>query len=389
MKALCWHGKHHVDVDQVPDPAIEDPTDMIVRVKVSGICGSDLHLYDGFIPTMERGDILGHEAFGEVVETGRQVSRFHKGDWVAVPFNISCGACYYCQKGLYSLCDNSNPNAAMAAKVYGYSPAGYFGYSHMFGGFAGGQAEFLRVPFADQIPVAIPPEVDPEDAVLLTDNFPTGYMAAENCDIREGDTVAVFGAGSIGQFAARSALLLGAGRVLLVDRFDYRLRKAADDRITAVNYKEERDLFEKIKELTDGHGPDSCIDAVGMEAHGDSLMAVYDSVKTSLRMETDRPTALRWVIQVCRKGGTISVPGVYGGFVDKYPLGAFFNKGLTMRGGQTHVHKYMPSLLRLILDGKIKPSTVITHRITLDQGPDYYRIFRDKKDDCLKTVITF
>ena len=277
----------------------------------------------------------------------------------------------------------------MAAKVYGYSPSGYFGYSHMFGGFAGGQAEFLRVPFADQIPVAIPREVDDEDAVLLTDNFPTGYMAAENCDIKEGDTVAVFGAGSVGQFAARSALLLGAGRVLLIDRFDYRLRKAADDRITPINYKEERDLFEKIKELTDGHGPDSCIDAVGMEAHGDSLMAVYDSVKTSLRLETDRPTALRWVIQACRKGGTISVPGVYGGFVDKYPLGAFFNKGLTMRGGQTHVHKYMAPLLQLILDGRIKPSAVITHRITLDQAPDYYRIFRDKKDNCLKTVIKF
>ncbi len=389
MKALCWHGKHHVDVDQVPDPAIEDPTDMIIRVKVSGICGSDLHLFDGFIPTMERGDILGHEAFGEVMDTGRQVSRFHNGDRVAVPFNISCGACYYCEKGLYSLCDNSNPNASMAAKVYGYSPSGYFGYSHMFGGFAGGQAEFLRVPFADQIPVAIPPEVDDEDAVLLTDNFPTGYMAAENCDIKEGDTVAVFGAGSVGQFAARSALLLGAGRVLFIDRFDYRLRKAADDRITPINYKEERDLFEKIKELTDGHGPDSCIDAVGMEAHGDSLMAVYDSVKTSLRLETDRPTALRWVIQACRKGGTISVPGVYGGFVDKYPLGAFFNKGLTMRGGQTHVHKYMAPLLQLILDGRIKPSAVITHRITLDQAPDYYRIFRDKKDNCLKTVIKF
>ncbi len=389
MRALCWHGKHHVDVDQVPDPAIEEPTDMIIRVKASGICGSDVHVYDGFVPTMERGDILGHEAFGEVVETGRQVTRFHKGDRVAVPFNISCGACYYCKRGLYSLCDNSNPNASVAAKVYGYSPGGYFGYSHMFGGYAGGQAEFLRVPFADQIPVAIPPEVDDEDAVLLTDNFPTGYMAAENCDIKEGDTVAVFGAGSVGQFAARSALLLGAGRVLLVDRFDYRLDKAADDRITPINYKAERDVLEEIKEMTDGHGPDSCIDAVGMEAHGDSLMAVYDSVKTSLRMETDRPTALRWVIQACRKGGTVSVPGVYGGFVDKYPLGAFFNKGLTMRGGQTHVHKYMAPLLQLIVDGKVKPSIVVTHRITLDQAPDYYRIFRDKKDDCLKTIIKF
>ena len=388
MKALRWHGKHHIDVDQVPDPTIEDPTDMIIQVKASGICGSDLHLYDGFIPTMKKGDILGHEAFGEVVETGRQVNRFRKGDRVAVPFNISCGVCYYCKRGLFSLCDNSNPNAAEAAKVYGFSPAGYFGYSHLFGDFAGGQAEFLRVPFADQIPMTIPDGVDDEDAVLLTDNFPTGYMAAENCEITEGDTVAVFGAGSVGQFAAQSALLLGAGRVLLIDRFDYRLTQWEDERITPINY-EGQDVLAKIKELTDGHGPDACIDAVGMEAHGDTLAGVYDSVKTTLRMETDRPTALRWVIQACRKGGTVSVPGVYGGFIDKYPMGAFFNKGLTMRTGQTHVHKYLPRLLQLIVDGRVKPSIVITHRITLDEAPDYYRIFRDKKDGCLKTIIKF
>lgn len=388
MKALRWHGKHHVDVDEVPDPVIQDPTDMIIRVKASGICGSDLHLYDGFIPTLKKGDILGHEAFGEVVETGSQVSRFRKGDLVSVPFNISCGVCAYCKRSLFSLCDRSNPNAADAAKVYGYSPAGYFGYSHLFGGYAGGQAELLRVPFADQIPVAIPEGVSDEDAVLLADNFPTGYMAAENCGVIEGDTVAVFGAGSVGQFAAQSALLLGAGRVLLIDRFDYRLNRWEDERITPVNY-EGLDVLEKIKELTDDRGPDACIDAVGMEAHGDTLAGVYDSVKTTLRMETDRPTALRWAIQACRKGGTVSVPGVYGGFIDKYPMGAFFNKGLTMRTGQTHVHKYLPRLLQLIQDRRIRPSTVVTHRITLDQAPDYYRIFREKHDNCLKTIIKF
>jgi threonine dehydrogenase-like Zn-dependent dehydrogenase len=388
MRALCWRGKHHVEVDSVPDPAIERPSDMIVRVKLSGICGSDIHLYDGYVQTLRKGDILGHEAFGEVVETGRDVRRFHVGDRVAVPFNISCGVCYYCKKGLYSLCDNSNPNPDAAANLYGYSPGGYFGYSHMFGGFAGAQAEFIRVPYADQIPVSIPPEVDDEDALLLTDNFPTGYMAAENCNIQEGDTVAVFGAGSVGQFAARSALLLGAGRVLLIDRFDYRLTRWPDERITIINY-ENQDVFKTIDELTNKHGPDACVDAVGLEAHSGGIMDAYDTVKTTLKMETDRPIVLRWAIHVCRKGGTVSVPGVYSGFVDKYPVGAFFNKGLTLRTGQTHVHKYLPPLLDLVRNGRIKPSTVITHRITLDQAPDYYKIFRDKKDNCLKAVIKF
>jgi threonine dehydrogenase-like Zn-dependent dehydrogenase len=388
MKALCWQGKHHVEVASVPDPKIENPTDMIVKVKASGICGSDLHLYDGYIMTMKKGDILGHEAFGEVVETGKQVSRFHKGDRVAVPFNISCGVCYYCKKGQFSLCDNSNPNAADAAKMYGSSPAGLFGYSHMFGGFAGGQAEYLRVPYADQIPTTIPPEVSDEDAVLLTDNFPTGYMAAENCGLHEGDTVAVFGAGSVGQFSAQSALLLGAARVLLVDRFDYRLMRWPNERITPVNY-ENQDVLKTLKELTGGHGPDACIDAVGLEAQSGGLMDAYDTVKTTLKMETDRPIALRWAIQACRKGGTVSVPGVYAGFIDKYPMGAFFGKGLTMRTGQTHVHKYQDRLLQFILDGKIKPSIVVSHRITLDEGPNTYKIFRDKQDNCLKAIIKF
>lgn len=286
------------------------------------------------------------------------------------------------------MCDNSNPNADIAAKLYGYSPGGFFGYSHMFGGYPGGQAEFIRVPYADQIPVAIPTEVDDEDAVLLTDNFPTGYMAAENCNIREGETVAVFGAGSVGQFAAQSALLLGAGRVLHIDRFDYRLKKWPDDRITTINY-ENQDVLKAIDELTEHLGPDACIDAVGMEAQSGGIMDAYDRVKTTLKMETDRPIALRWAIQACRKGGVVSVPGVYAGFVDKYPVGAFFNKGLTMRTGQTHVHKYLSPLLELIRNGRIKPSTVLTHRINLDQAPDYYKIFRDKNNDCLKAVIKF
>jgi len=389
MKALCWEGKHQVAVNVVDDPKIVDATDMIVKVRASGICGSDLHLYDGYIPTMKKGDILGHEAFGEVVEMGRDVKRWRIGDRVAVPFNISCGECRFCKQELYSLCDRSNPNAEMAAKVYEYSPGGYFGYSHLFGGYAGGQAEYLRVPFADVIPVKIPPEVSDDDAVLLADNFPTGYMAAENCSIGEGDTVVVFGAGSVGQFAARSALLLGAGRVIVVDRLDYRLERAAADNVTLINYDRQKDVIEAIKDMTEGQGPDSCIDAVGLEAHANSLMGIYDSVKQTLSLETDRPTVLRWALQVVRKGGTVSVPGVYGGFVDKFPIGAFFNKGLTLHGGQTHVHKYQPRLLQLILDGKVKPSEVVSHHIRLEEAPQYYQLFRDKRNECLKAIIRF
>jgi threonine dehydrogenase-like Zn-dependent dehydrogenase len=362
---------------------------MIVKVRASGICGSDLHLYDGYIPTMEKGDILGHEAFGEVVEMGPDVKRWRIGDRVAVPFNISCGECRFCKQELYSLCDRSNPNAEMAAKVYEYSPGGYFGYSHLFGGYAGGQAVYLRVPFADVIPVKIPTEVSDDDAVLLTDNFPTGYMAAENCSIREGDTVVVFGAGSVGQFAVRSALVLGAGRVIVVDRLDYRLQRAAADNVTLINYDRQKDVIEAIKDMTEGQGPDSCIDAVGLEAHANSLMGIYDSVKQTLSLETDRPTVLRWALQVVRKGGTVSVPGVYGGFVDKFPIGAFFNKGLTLHGGQTHVHKYQPRLLQLILDGKVKPSEVVSHHIRLEEAPQYYQFFRDKRNECLKAIIRF
>jgi len=389
MKALCWQGKNQVVVNLVDDPAILDPTDMIIKVKASGICGSDLHLYDGYVPTMEKGDILGHEAFGEVVETGSEVHRFRVGDRVAVPFNISCGVCRFCKQELYSLCDRSNPNAEMAAKIYEYSPSGYFGYSHLFGGYAGGQAEYLRVPFADAIPVKIPEGVSGDDAVLLTDNFPTGYMAAENCSIREGETVVVLGAGSVGQFAVRSALLLGAGRVIVVDRFDWRLQRAAHDSVTLVNYERQKDVVQVVKDMTDGAGPDACIDAVGMEAHAGTAMGIYDSVKQTLRLETDRPTALRWAIQLCRKGGTVSIPGVYAGFIDKYPMGAFFSKGLTMRAGQTHVHKYMPRLLQMILDGKIKPAEVVSHHIRLDEAPEYYRLFRDKQNECLKAIIRF
>ncbi len=279
--------------------------------------------------------------------------------------------------------------AEMAARIYEYSPGGYFGYSHLFGGYAGGQAEFLRVPFADAIPVTIPEGVSDDDAVLLTDNFPTGYMAAENCSIREGDTVAVFGAGSVGQFAVRSAVLLGAGRVILIDRLDYRLQRAAHEKVTLVNYERQKDIIEAVKGLTDGRGPDACIDAVGMEAHAASLMGIYDSAKQTLRLETDRPTALRWAIQLCRKGGTVSIPGAYSGFIDKYPVGACFNKGLTLRGGQTHVHKYLPRLLQLVRDGRIKPMDVVSHHIRLDEAPEYYRLFRDKRNECLKVIIRF
>lgn len=386
MKALCWHGANDVRVDNVPDPTIINPRDAIVKITSTAICGSDLHLYDGFIPTMQSGDIMGHEFMGEVVELGSQVKNLKKGDRVVIPFTISCGSCFFCNRDLWSLCDNSNPNAGLAEKMFGHSPAGLFGYSHLTGGYAGGQAEYARVPFADVGPLKIPDELSDEQVLFLTDIFPTGYMAAENCDIQPGDTVAVWGCGPVGQFAIRSAFMLGADRVIAIDRVPERLQMAAAAKAEIINY-EEIDAGEAVTEMTGGRGPDSCIDAVGMEAHGTGLDALYDKAKQAVRLESDRPTALRQVILACRKGGTVSIPGVYGGFVDKVPLGAAFNKGLTMKMGQTHVHRYLRPLLDRVQKGEIDPSFVITHRMKLDEAPHAYEIFKQKKDNCIKVVL--
>ncbi|MEG5066219.1 zinc-dependent alcohol dehydrogenase [Microcoleus sp. B3-A4] len=386
MKALCWHGANDVRVDNVPDPTIINPRDAIVRITSTAICGSDLHLYDGFIPTMQSGDIMGHEFMGEVVELGSQVKNLKKGDRVVIPFTISCGSCFFCNRDLWSLCDNSNPNAGLAEKMFGHSPAGLFGYSHLTGGYAGGQAEYARVPFADVGPLKIPDGLSDEQVLFLTDIFPTGYMAAENCDIQPGDTVAVWGCGPVGQFAIRSAFMLGAERVIAIDRIPERLQMAAAAKAEIINY-EEIDAGEAVTEMTGGRGPDSCIDAVGMEAHGTGLDALYDKAKQAVRLESDRPTALRQLIVACRKGGTVSIPGVYGGFVDKVPLGAAFNKGLTMKMGQTHVHRYLRPLLDRVQKGEIDPSFVITHRMKLDEAPHAYDIFKNKKDNCIKVVL--
>jgi threonine dehydrogenase-like Zn-dependent dehydrogenase len=386
MKALCWHGANDVRVDNVPDPTIINPRDAIVKITSTAICGSDLHLYNGFIPTMQSGDIMGHEFMGEVVELGSQVKNLKKGDRVVIPFTISCGSCFFCNQDLWSLCDNSNPNAGLAEKMYGHSPAGLFGYSHLTGGYAGGQAEYVRVPFADVGPLKIPDGLSDEQVLFLTDIFPTGYMAAENCDIKPGDTVAVWGCGPVGQFAIRSAFMLGADRVIAIDRIPERLQMAAAAKAEIINY-EEMDAGEAVTEMTGGRGPDACIDAVGMEAHGTGLDALYDKAKQAVRLESDRPTALRQVILACRKGGTVSIPGVYGGFVDKVPLGAAFNKGLTLKMGQTHVHRYLRPLLDRVQKGEIDPSFVITHRMKLDEAPDAYEIFKNKKDNCIKVVL--
>ena len=386
MKALCWYGKHDVRVEKVPDPKILNPRDAILKITTTAICGSDLHLYDGFMPTMEKGDILGHEFMGEVVETGKEVMGLKKGDRVVVPFTISCGRCFFCEKQLWSLCDNSNPNAVMAEKLFGYSPSGLFGYSHLMGGYAGGQAEYARVPFADVGPLKIPEELEDEQVVFLTDIFPTGYMAAENCQIQEGDTTAVWGCGPVGQFTIRSAFLLGAARVIAIDNVPERLRMAEEGGALTLDF-DDVDLMEKLKDLTGGRGPDACIDAVGLEAHGTSPGEIYDWAKTTLRMATDRPNVLRQAIQACRKGGTVSIPGVYGGLLDKIPFGAAFSKGLTFKMGQTHVHKYLKPLLKRVKNGEIDPRFVITHRMKLSEAPKGYEIFKNKKDNCIKIVL--
>jgi threonine dehydrogenase-like Zn-dependent dehydrogenase len=387
MRALCWQGTGKVNVETVPDPKILNPHDCIVKISTTAICGSDLHLYDGFIPTMEAGDILGHEFMGEVVEIGREVRKVKAGDRVVVPFTIACGGCFFCNRKLWSLCDNTNPNAWMAEKLYGYAGSGLFGYSHMMGGYAGGQAQYARVPFADVGPIVVPPELSDEQVLFLSDIFPTGYMAAENCAITSGDTVAVWGCGPVGLFTIKSAYLLGAERVIAIDRFPERLRLAQEAcNAEVINY-EEASVVESLDEMTGGRGPDACIDAVGLEAHGATLDAIYDRVKTATHMATDRSTGLRQAIYTCRKGGTVSIPGVYGGLLDKVPMGAAFAKGLTMRMGQTHVHRYLQPLLKLIQAGKIDPSFVISHRLPLEQAPAAYRTFRDKEDACIKVVL--
>lgn len=387
MIANRWYGVHDVRVEHVPDPEIVNPRDAIVRVTSTAICGSDLHLYDGYIPTMHRGDILGHEFMGEVVEVGGAVTNVSRGDRVVVPFNIACGACFFCAREMFSLCENSNPNAGITEKVYGHACAGLFGYSHMMGGYAGGQAEYVRVPFADVGCLKIESDLDDDKILFLTDIFPTGYMAAESCGIQAGDVIAVFGCGPVGQFAIRSAFLLGAERVIAIDDVAERLAMAEDGGAEALPLSNGHDVIEELTELTGGRGPDAAIDAVGMEAHGTGLSDVYDRAKQALRLQTDRPTALRYAIQACRKGGTVSAPGVYGGFVDKMPMGAAFGKGLTFKMGQTHVHKYLRPLLRRVEQGEIDPSFVITHRLPLQQAAEGYRMFHAKQDGCVKVVL--
>jgi threonine dehydrogenase-like Zn-dependent dehydrogenase len=387
MKANCWLGKYKVGVEEVPDPKILNPRDAIVRVTSTAICGSDLHLYNGFVPTMIKGDVLGHEFMGEIVEVGKAIKNLKPGDRVVVPFPIACGSCWSCQQELFSLCENSNPNAWMAEKLWGHSPAGLFGYSHMLGGYPGGQAEYVRVPFADVGPLRIPEGIPDEQVLFLSDILPTGYMAAENCEIKPGETVAVWGCGPVGLFAIKSAYLLGAERVIAIDRFPYRLRMARERAgAVTINY-EEVDVFDTLQELTGGRGPDSCIDAVGMEAHWPGIGGVYDRAKQMAMLETDRPPVLRQAMLACRNGGVLSVPGVYGGFLDKVPFGSVMNRSITIRTGQTHVQHYMRLLLQRILAGEIDPTFIVTHRLALEDAPLGYEIFKHKQEDCVKVVL--
>lgn len=393
MKAVVYHGNNSVSVDTVPDPIIKDPKDVIIKVTSTAICGSDLHLFGGYIPSVEHGDIFGHEFMGEVTEIGSGVTNLAVGDRIIVPFVIACGMCEFCDAGKYSLCDNTNPNKEMADKAMGFSPAGLYGFSHLFGGYSGGQAEYVRVAYAETSVFKVPKDIPDEKLLFLTDIFPTGWMAAENAEIPEGGTVAIWGAGPVGQFAIRSAFLQGAGRVISIDRFEERLQMAREGGADTINYEEDDEkVFTRLMELTDGRGPDSCIDAVGMEAHGSGsigtkLMDVYDKTKQAVMLESDRPTALRQILYCARKGSTVSIPGVYSGIIDKLPLGFAFNKGLTFRMGQTHMQKYVPQLLKLIEDGKIDPSFVITHRMSLEDAAKGYDIFKNKEDKCIKVVL--
>lgn len=386
MKAVTWCGRQTVKVEDVPEPGILNPRDAIVRVRLAAICGSDLHLYDGYIPSMQKGDILGHEALGEVVEVGSEVRHVRPGDRVVVSAIISCGQCWYCKTQQFSLCDNSNPQGWMTEKLYGQPLSGIFGYSHLMGGYAGGQAEFLRVPFADVGLLKLPSELTDEQCLFLSDIFPTGYQAAEQSNIQSGDTVAVWGCGPVGQFAVRCAFMFGADRVIAIDRVPERLEMARQGRAQTVDYANQ-DVYDEIRKVTGGRGADVCIDSVGLEAHGWSVDAVYDRVKTTAMLATDQGHVLRQMVTCCRKGGTVSIPGVYGGVVDKFPIGAAFNKALTIRMGQTHMQKYMQPLLERIQRHEIDPSFVITHRVPLTEAREAYRMFHDRRDRCIKVVL--
>ncbi len=388
MKAVCWMGKGKVETQTVDDPQLLNPHDAIIKVTRTAICGSDLHLFDGFIPTMEQGDILGHEFMGIVEEVGSAVDNLKRGDRVVIPFTIACGQCLFCKKKLWSACDNTNPNAHLMETAYGYSGSGLFGYSHMMGGYAGGQAQYVRVPFSNVGPLKIESDLPDEKVLFLSDIFPTGYMAAENAQVQEGDTVAVWGAGPVGQFAIASAFMLGAARVIAIDRLPERLELARSVGAITVDYSEEDvSVLTALKNLTGGMGPDACIDAVGLEAHMGDLHGLYDTVKVALMLETDRSGVLRQAIQAVRKGGTLSIPGVYGGLLDKVPFGAAFGKGITMKMGQTNMHNYMKPLLERIEKGQLDPTYIISHRITLDEAPEMYKVWRDKKDRVTKIVI--
>jgi threonine dehydrogenase-like Zn-dependent dehydrogenase len=390
MRATVWSGRNTVQVENVPDPKILNERDAIVKISSTAICGSDLHLYDGYIPTMKRGDILGHEFMGEVVEVGKGVSNLRVGDRVVVPFPIACGNCWSCQHDLYAACENSNPNAGIAEKMFGHPAAGIFGYSHITGGYAGGQAEYARVPYADVGPLKLDDDLPDEQVLFLSDIFPTGFMGADFCDIKPGDVIAVFGAGPVGLFAMASAVMLGAERVIAIDQYDYRLQMALNKAgaTDAINFAEDPDIVEQLKALTGGRGPDAVIEAAGMEAsHGHGGLHALDRVKQAARMETERGHSLRDAILACRPGGIVSVIGVFGGAVDKFPAGAVLNKGLTIRAGQCHVHRYIKPLYERIRNGDIDPSFVVTHRLNLDMAPNAYEIFKHKQDECVKVVL--
>jgi threonine dehydrogenase-like Zn-dependent dehydrogenase len=387
MKALRWHGKHDIRCDSVPDPKIEDGRDAIIKVSSCAICGSDLHLYDGFMPGMEAGDIIGHEFMGEVMEVGRDNNKLNVGDRVVVPFTIICGECEQCRRGNFSVCERTNRNKKVGDAAFGHTTAGLFGYTHLTGGYPGGQAEYVRVPFADVAPVKIPKGLTDEQVLFLGDIFPTGWQAAVQCDIEPTDTVAIWGCGPVGQMAIRSAILLGAKKVIAIDRVPERLEMAEAGGAITINFETEC-VIQRIEDLTNGKGPEKCIDCVGMEAHITShIDSMYDRVKQTVMAETDRPHVLREMIYVCRAAGTISIPGVYGGLLDKIPFGASMNKGLTWRMGQTHVNRWTDDLLRRIEEGQIDPSFVITHTVPLEQGPEMYKTFRDKQDGCIKVVL--
>lgn len=390
MKALCWYGKDDVRINNVPDPEIQKSDDIIVKVSSTAICGSDLHLLSGLMPTMEEGDILGHEFMGEVVDAGQDVTNLKKGDRVVVPFTISCGHCHFCDHNLFSLCDNSNRNADQAKKVMGHSPAGLFGFSHMLGGFSGGQAEYVRVPYANVGPVKVPDSLSDEKVLFLSDIFPTGYMAAENADIEDGDIVAIWGCGPVGQFAIKSAWMLGAARVIAIDIVPERLKMAEEfGNAETINSTSHTEIYERLMEMTDGRGPDACIDAVGAEAHGGNAMReIKDKALEKVHLGTAKPYVLQQMIQCCKKGGTLSIPGVYVGPVNVFPMGSAMNKALTFKMGQTHVQRYLQPLLSKIEDEQIDPSFIITHNIKLDDAPEAYNAFRDKKDGCIKVVMT-